>query len=154
MVVPGLYGFVSATKWITRLTLTTYAADTAYWTERELGRPTRRSRSQAGSTPRSRCPTLKAGRTVIGGVAWAQHRGVGKVEVQLDDGPWQKATLGPDAGDRLLAPVVPPVGRQARPAPARRARHRPQPATCRPPSAPTPFPDGSSGIQEIVVLVA
>ena len=98
MVVPGLYGFVSATKWITRMTLTTYAEQDAYWTQRDWATDAPIKISSRIDTPRP-LSTIDAGRTVIGGVAWAQHQGgVAKVEVRIDGGGWQEARLGPSAG--------------------------------------------------------
>ncbi|GGL44265.1 molybdopterin-dependent oxidoreductase [Phycicoccus endophyticus] len=97
LVTPGLYGFVGATKWLTRMTASTYAQDTAYWTERGWAtRGTIYTQSRI-DTPRS-LTTLPAGRTLVGGVAWAQQRGIARVEVRVDEGEWRRATLGPDAG--------------------------------------------------------
>ncbi|MEO5982750.1 MAG: molybdopterin-dependent oxidoreductase [Pedococcus sp.] len=97
MVTPGLYGFVGATKWVTKLTATTYAKDKAYWTERDwLTDGTVKTQARI-DTPRG-LATYKPGKLAIGGVAWAQGRGIEGVEVRVDDGPWQKATLGPDGG--------------------------------------------------------
>ena len=116
MVVPGLYGFVSACKWITRMTLTTYADDEAYWTKRDWATDAPIKVSSRVDTPKG-LSNLDAGRTVIGGIAWAQHQGgIAKVEVRVDDGDWQEARLGQDGRQRLLAPVVPPLDRRARPA--------------------------------------
>jgi DMSO/TMAO reductase YedYZ molybdopterin-dependent catalytic subunit len=95
LVTPGLYGYVGATKWLKKLKVTTFAADEAYWTVRgwsELGPVKTACRID---TPNNR---VAVGSTVIGGVAWATHRGVGKVEVQVDSGPWVAAKLGPDVG--------------------------------------------------------
>ena len=125
LITPGLYGFVGATKWLTKLTLTTYAADQAYWTKRQWATDAPIKTSARIDTP-APLSTIKAGTTAIGGVAWAQHRGVGKVEVKIDDGRLAADEARPRRRHRLLAPVVPPVGRQARPAPHRRARDRPQ----------------------------
>ncbi|MBK9474904.1 MAG: molybdopterin-dependent oxidoreductase [Tetrasphaera sp.] len=97
LVVPGLYGFVSATKWVTRLTATTYAAQQAYWTKRGWAERSPILTSSRIDTPRAGA-RLDAGSTFIGGVAWAQHTGITGVEVRIDDGEWQQATLGPDAG--------------------------------------------------------
>ena len=97
LVTPGLYGFVGATKWLTRLTLTTYAAQQAYWTRRQWATDAPIKTSARIDTP-APLSTISPGGTVIGGVAWAQHRGVGRVEVQIDGGAWQAAQLGPDAG--------------------------------------------------------
>ena len=97
MVTPGLYGFVGATKWVTKLTATTYAKDKAYWTKRDwLIDGTVKTQARI-DTPRG-LATYKPGKIAIGGVAWAQRRGIKEVEVRVDDGPWQKATLGPDGG--------------------------------------------------------
>jgi DMSO/TMAO reductase YedYZ molybdopterin-dependent catalytic subunit len=91
-VVPGLYGYVSACKWITDIEVTTYAANQAYWAQRGWS-------SQAIIKTESRIDvpsgqnTLKSGPTTIAGVAWAQHRGIEAVEVRVDRGPWREATL-------------------------------------------------------------
>ncbi|ROP45984.1 molybdopterin-dependent oxidoreductase [Pseudokineococcus lusitanus] len=93
MVVPGLYGFVSATKWVVDLEVTRYADRTAYWTDRgwsETGVIKTASRIEV-PTPLSRAAV---GAAVAGGTAWAQGRGVAKVEVRVDDGDWAEAELG------------------------------------------------------------
>ena len=92
MVVPGLYGYVSATKWVVDMKLTTFAADQAYWvprgysqqapvkTESRIDVPAAFARVRSGSVP-------------IAGIAWAQGKGIEKVEVSLDNGPWQPTQL-------------------------------------------------------------
>jgi DMSO/TMAO reductase YedYZ molybdopterin-dependent catalytic subunit len=97
LVTPGLYGFVGATKWLATMTATTYAARQAYWTERGWATEAPCLTESRIDTPRAGT-SLSPGRTAIGGVAWAQGRGITKVEVRVDDGPWLAATLGPDAG--------------------------------------------------------
>lgn len=94
MVVPGLYGYVSATKWLTELKVTTFAADQAYWTPRGYSPKAAIKLSSRIDTPRLDRP-LSAGPTKIAGVAWAQTVGIGKVEVQIDGASWQEATLAP-----------------------------------------------------------
>ncbi|MGN7861871.1 molybdopterin-dependent oxidoreductase [Microbacterium sp. 22303] len=92
MVVPGLYGYVSATKWVTDLEVTRFDRATAYWTARgwsERGPIKLESRIDVPRGP------VSAGDTVIAGVAWQPHAGVSAVEVQVDDGPWQRAELAP-----------------------------------------------------------
>ncbi|WP_404429267.1 molybdopterin-dependent oxidoreductase [Microbacterium lacus] len=92
MVVPGLYGYVSATKWVTSLEVTRFDQVKAYWSTRgwsERGPIKLQSRIDV---PR-RAQGLKAGETVIAGVAWHQHVGVSGVEVQIDEGEWRPATL-------------------------------------------------------------
>jgi DMSO/TMAO reductase YedYZ molybdopterin-dependent catalytic subunit len=97
MVTPGLYGFVGATKWLTKLTATTYAAQKAYWTKRGWLIDGRVKTQARIDTPMG-LATYEPGRIPVGGVAWAQGGdGISKVEVRVDDGPWQEATLGPDA---------------------------------------------------------
>ena len=97
MVVPGLYGYVSATKWVVDLEVTRFADATAYWTERgwsERGPVKTQSRIEV---PR-RGARVTAGPVVVAGTAWAQHRGVARVQVRVDDGPWQDAGLADDGG--------------------------------------------------------
>jgi DMSO/TMAO reductase YedYZ molybdopterin-dependent catalytic subunit len=92
LVVPGLYGYVSATKWVNRLELTTFADFDAYWIPRGWAQ---RAPVKTGSRidrPR-RGQGLPAGDFLVAGVAWAQHRGISAVQVRVDGGPWQDATL-------------------------------------------------------------
>ena len=92
LVVPGLYGYVSATKWVTELKVTRFDQDEGYWTPRgwsALGPVKTASRIDV---PR-RGEAVNAGEVVIAGVAWAQHRGIDKVEVRIGDGDWQEAEL-------------------------------------------------------------
>ena len=152
MVVPGLYGFVSATKWITRMTLTTYAERDAYWTQRDWATDAPIKIASRIDTPRP-LSTIDAGRTVIGGVAWAQHQGgVEKVEVRVDGGGWQEARLGPSAGQdywrQWYLPWTAEKGQHTLAVRAVNGEDDQQTA-----ARSTPFPDGSSGIQQIVVTV-
>ncbi|MGW5724921.1 molybdopterin-dependent oxidoreductase [Nocardia beijingensis] len=92
LVVPGLYGYVSATKWVTELEVTRFDRATAYWTRRGWSAQGPIKTGTRIDTPRAR-GRLQAGRLPIAGVAWAQHRGISAVEVQIDNGPWQQARL-------------------------------------------------------------
>jgi hypothetical protein len=92
MVVPGLYGYVSATKWLAKLELTTFADFDAYWIPRGWAQQAPIKTSSRIDRPRSGS-LVSAGRVVVAGVAWAPHRGISKVEVRVDNGPWQVATL-------------------------------------------------------------
>jgi DMSO/TMAO reductase YedYZ molybdopterin-dependent catalytic subunit len=151
LVVPGLYGFVGATKWLNRLTLTTYDAATAYWTDRGWATDAPIKLSSRIDTPRP-LATLAPGRVDVGGVAWAQHHGVAKVEVRIDGGPWQEARLGPSAGiDYWRQWHFPWDARAGRHELAVRCTDRD--GNVQTAERATPFPDGSSGIQEIVVMV-
>ncbi|MFF0269808.1 molybdopterin-dependent oxidoreductase [Kribbella sp. NPDC004536] len=94
MVVPGLYGYVSATKWIVDFEVTRFRDFSAYWTNRGWSVEAPIKTSARIDVPKG-FANLKAGPTIVAGVAWAQHRGISKVEVRIDDGPWQPATLAP-----------------------------------------------------------
>ncbi|MFG2108720.1 molybdopterin-dependent oxidoreductase [Micromonospora chersina] len=96
MVVPGLYGYVSACKWVTELELTSFADFDAYWVPRGWSAQGPIKTQSRIDTPRAR-GRLTAGPVTVAGVAWAQHRGIRRVEVRVDDGPWQEATLAPTA---------------------------------------------------------
>jgi DMSO/TMAO reductase YedYZ molybdopterin-dependent catalytic subunit len=92
VVVPGLYGYVSACKWVVDMELTTYAAYTAYWSHRGWSQQAPIKTESRIDTPKGTA-ALAAGSTVmIAGVAWAQHRGIEAVEVAVD-GAWRPATL-------------------------------------------------------------
>ncbi|WP_376787323.1 molybdopterin-dependent oxidoreductase [Micromonospora halotolerans] len=94
MVVPGLYGYVSACKWVTELELTSFADFDAYWVPRGWSAQGPIRTQSRIDTPRPR-NRLTAGPVTVAGVAWAQHRGIRTVEVRVDGGPWQEATLAP-----------------------------------------------------------
>jgi len=91
-VVPGLYGYVSACKWITDIEVTTYAANHAYWSVRGWSQQAPIKTECRIDVPSGRV-RVKAGPTTIAGVAWAQHKGIDAVEVRVDRGPWRQATL-------------------------------------------------------------
>jgi DMSO/TMAO reductase YedYZ molybdopterin-dependent catalytic subunit len=95
LLTPGLYGYVGATKWLKQLKVTTFADDRAYWTARGWA-----ERGPVKTATRIDVPSgsVPAGETVVAGVAWATHRGISRVQVQVDDGPWQDVRLGPDVG--------------------------------------------------------
>ncbi len=97
LVVPGLYGYVSACKWVVDIEVTTFAAAQAYWVPRgwsPLGPIKTESRIDVPASGSS----VKEGRVAVAGVAWAQHKGIDAVEVRVDRGPWHQASLaaGPD----------------------------------------------------------
>ncbi|RAN79429.1 oxidoreductase [Bacillus sp. SRB_336] len=96
MVVPGLYGYVSATKWVVDLEVTTFADKAGYWTSRGWSSHGPIKTASRVEVPRA-LARVPAGTVGIGGTAWAQQRGISKVEVQLDNGAWQPATLAAEA---------------------------------------------------------
>lgn len=94
LIVPGLYGYVSATKWVTELKVTRFADDVAYWTPRGWSDRGPIKTSSRIDVPR-RGRSVPAGEVAFGGVAWAQHTGIGKVELRINRGAWQPAELAP-----------------------------------------------------------
>ncbi|MGN7151340.1 molybdopterin-dependent oxidoreductase [Arthrobacter sp. SAFR-179] len=96
MVVPGLYGFVSATKWVVDLEVTRFADSKAYWTERGWSERGPIKTMARVDVPKS-FAKVPAGKVAVGGTAWAQTRGITKVEIQIDNGDWTEATLSTEA---------------------------------------------------------
>ncbi len=95
MLIPGLYGYVSACKWLVRIEATTFDAVDAYWTERDWAAEGPIKIASRIDTPPPLRP-FPAGRRAIAGVAWAQTRGIAKVEVRVDDEDWVEAELSPE----------------------------------------------------------
>ncbi len=92
MVIPGLYGYVSATKWVTDIEVTTFASATAYWSSRGWSQQAPIKTESRIDVPAASA-ALRPGRTPVAGVAWAQHKGIAAVEVRVDRGPWHEARL-------------------------------------------------------------
>jgi DMSO/TMAO reductase YedYZ molybdopterin-dependent catalytic subunit len=151
MVVPGLYGYVSATKWVTELELTTFD-EQAYWTTRGYAEQAPIKTSSRIDTPKP-LAKLAAGTVAIAGVAWAQGTGIAAVEVSIDGGPWQRARLAGEAGvDTWRQWVLPwdaTPGSHRLVVRATDKSGRTQTAERRP-----VFPDGATGRQEVLVTVA
>jgi DMSO/TMAO reductase YedYZ molybdopterin-dependent catalytic subunit len=91
VVVPGLYGYVSACKWVVDMELTTYAAYDAYWVKRTWSAQAPVKTESRIDTPKANKP-IEAGPVMVAGVAWATHKGIARVEVGVD-GVWAEATL-------------------------------------------------------------
>jgi len=96
VVVPGLYGYVSACKWVVELELTSFADFDAYWVPRGWSAHGPIKTQSRIDTPGGR-RTPAAGSITVAGVAWAQHVGIRRVEVRVDGGDWQPATLAETA---------------------------------------------------------
>ena len=92
LVVPGLYGYVSATKWLTEIELTTWDSFDGYWIPRGWSKEGPIKTQSRIDRPRNRA-TVEAGSYTFGGVAWAPTRGVKLVEVRIDGGPWVVAEV-------------------------------------------------------------
>ena len=151
MIVPGLYGYVSATKWVTKLTLTTFARQKAYWTQRGYS-------AQAPVKTESRIDVpkplsqVKAGRITVAGVAWAPAKGIAKVEVSADNGPWQQATLAASGGIDTWRQWM--WGWDARPGLHNlRVRATDNSGATQTARRAYPVPDGASGWDSVVVTV-
>jgi DMSO/TMAO reductase YedYZ molybdopterin-dependent catalytic subunit len=95
VIIPGLYGYVSATKWVRKLELTTWDEAVGYWIPRGWARDAPIKTQSRIDVPR-RNEELAVGTTTIAGIAWAQRRGITKVEVRIDEGDWQEADLATD----------------------------------------------------------
>jgi len=91
MVVPGLYGYVSATKWLVDLEVTTFQQHSSYWTRRGYAERGPIKISSRIDVPAPYTPFSAGDSVAIAGMAWAQHKGISAVEVQIDDGAWQQA---------------------------------------------------------------
>jgi DMSO/TMAO reductase YedYZ molybdopterin-dependent catalytic subunit len=150
-VVPGLYGYVSACKWITDIEVTTYAANHAYWTEHGWSQQAPIKTESRIDVPSGQGP-VKAGPTSIAGVAWAQHKGIDAVEVRVDRGPWRQAKLaavpGIDTWRQWSADWEAIPGTHRIEARATDATGYTQTALVAPPE-----PDGASGYPVVTVTV-
>jgi DMSO/TMAO reductase YedYZ molybdopterin-dependent catalytic subunit len=91
VVVPGLYGYVSATKWVVDMELTTFGAFDAFWVKQGWTQKGPIKTESRIDVPKAKS-TVAAGRVTIAGVAWAQHKGIAGVEVGVD-GTWHTATM-------------------------------------------------------------
>lgn len=150
LVVPGLYGYVSATKWLTEIEVTTFDAFDHYWERRGWAEQAPIKTQSRIDTP-SALAQLPTGEAMIAGVAWAQTRGIERVEVSIDDGPWQDAELAAEINDttwrqwRLPWEVTP--GRHSITCRATDSTGQTQPG-----ERTRPIPDGATGWHSVVVM--
>ena len=151
MVVPGLYGYVSATKWVTELKVTTFVDDLAYWSTRGWTERGPIKLSSRIDTPRNGFE-VQPGTVPIAGIAWAQHTGIRAVDVRIDDGPWQPAQLAAavstDTWIQWVYPWEATSGSHRVTVRATDADGLEQTAEIRPPA-----PDGATGLHSISVRV-
>ncbi|MEU7822585.1 molybdopterin-dependent oxidoreductase [Catellatospora sp. NPDC049133] len=153
MLTPGLYGYVGAAKWITSLELATFSSFDAYWVQRgwaamgpvktasRIDRPKAFARLTAGTVP-------------VAGVAWAQHRGISAVEVQVDDAPWQQATLLPVPSTDTWVQWTWNWPAATAGSHTLRVRAVDGTGALQTEQRADPFPDGASGWQSVLVTVA
>ncbi len=113
IIVPGIYGYVSATKWLSSIKLTRFDEEIGYWIDKGWAAKAPIKTQSRIDRPTGRITTAP---TVIAGVAWAPTIGIDKVEVQVGDGPWQVATLGPEVSSNCWRqwwlPWTPTAGEQ------------------------------------------
>jgi DMSO/TMAO reductase YedYZ molybdopterin-dependent catalytic subunit len=153
-VVPGLYGYVSACKWIVDIEATTFARSAAYWVTQGYAAAPPIVLESRIDTPRPHATLRLGSRLAVAGVAWDQHVGVSKVEVQVDDGAWQAARLASvpstDTWRQWVLPWTPQrSGEHRLRVRAIDSRGTPQVAQSRP-----PYPAGATGLHTITVRVA
>jgi DMSO/TMAO reductase YedYZ molybdopterin-dependent catalytic subunit len=151
LIVPGLYGYVSATKWLTEIEITTFAAFDHYWVSRGFAALAPIKTFSRIDTP-GPLAQIPAGPTAVAGVAWAQTRGIQRVEVRIDEGDWQEAELSEEVNNTTWRQWK--VAWDAAP-----GRHS---ITCRATDGTgevqteersRPAPDGATGWHSLVVLV-
>ena len=151
LVVPGLYGFVSATKWLTEIELTTFAEFDHYWLRRGWAQRAPIKLTSRIDTPRG-LAKVRAGTVPVAGVAWAQTIGIAAVEISVDEGPWQPTDLGTvpsmDTWRQWVYRWEASPGRHSLKVRATDAAGSIQTA-----ERAEPIPDGASGHHQIVVIV-
>ncbi len=152
MVVPGLYGYVSACKWLVDLEVTTFDAYDAYWIARGWAREAPIKTMSRIDVPRP-LARVASGRVAVAGVAWAQHRGIDRVEVRVDTGPWHDARLASehttDTWRQWLWDWDATPGSHTL-----EVRATDRTGTIQPEERVRPFPDGATGWHSVVVQVA
>jgi len=151
LVVPGLYGYVSATKWLTEIELTTFADFNHYWLKRGWAQEAPIKLMSRIDAPRG-LSTVPAGTVAVAGVAWEQTIGIQGVEVQIDDGDWQPAELGEAPNDDTWVQWV--LRWEAEPGRHNiRVRAIDKNGDIQTDARVEPIPDGASGHHQIVVTV-
>jgi DMSO/TMAO reductase YedYZ molybdopterin-dependent catalytic subunit len=151
LIVPGLYGYVSATKWLTEIELTRFDRFDQYWVERGWVDDAPIKVQSRIDTPKG-LATVDPGIVAIGGVAWAQTRGIERVEVQIDDGEWFDTTLAAELNDvtwrQWSFAWEATSGRHTV-----RVRATERNGAIQTPDRSEPFPSGATGQHQIVVIV-
>ncbi|SEK88823.1 DMSO/TMAO reductase YedYZ, molybdopterin-dependent catalytic subunit [Blastococcus sp. DSM 46786] len=152
MLIPGLYGYASACKWLTGIDATTFEAVDPYWVERDWAARAPIKVFSRIDTP-APLRSFPAGRRPVAGVAWAQTRGIARVEVRVDDGDWVPAELSPQVDADLWRQWVLLVdfapGRHSIAVRATSADGEVQPE-----ERARPFPSGATGWHTVQVVAA
>ena len=155
LIVPGLYGYISATKWLTEIELTTFEDFEQYWVPRGYAdRAPIKLMSRIDSIDGLGTLTRNAdGTAAIGGVAWAQTRGISAVEVQLDEGPWHPCELGEALNDDTWRQWAFRWTPQATGRTSIRCRAVDGDGVIQTAERSEPLPNGASGHHQIVVFI-
>jgi DMSO/TMAO reductase YedYZ molybdopterin-dependent catalytic subunit len=154
LIIPGLYGYVSATKWLSEIEPTTWDAFDGYWIPRGWAKEAPILTQSRIDTPRDGARLAAAATVPVAGVAWAPDRGIARVEVQVDDGAWQEAELSDPLSDaawvqwKLAWPTPSEGGRHQLRVRATDGNGEVQTAEVTPPA-----PDGARGHHAISVSV-
>jgi hypothetical protein len=152
LVVPGLYGYVSATKWLTEIELTTMEAFDSYWVPRGYSKEAPIKMASRIDVPRG-LATIPAGPAAIAGVAWSQTVGISKVELSIDSGEWFEADLADaqskDTWRQWSYKWDAPTGRHDIAVRATDANGKLQAE-----ERTAPLPNGATGWHSIIVLVS
>jgi len=154
LVVPGLYGYVSATKWLVELELGRFDEFDHYWLRRGWAQKAPIKTMSRIDTPRGLASV--SGQVNIAGVAWAQTRGIDAVEVQVDDGPWRKAELANALNKNTWRQwrIEWDADKAGGGRHEIRVRATDGTGAIQTPDRVEPIPDGASGHHQVVVLVA
>ncbi|SNR64492.1 DMSO/TMAO reductase YedYZ, molybdopterin-dependent catalytic subunit [Haloechinothrix alba] len=151
MIVPGLYGYTSATKWVVELDVTRFDEVDAYWTERDWDPVGTVKTASRIDVPRP-LENLGQGEITVAGVAWAQHRGISTVQVRVDGGDWQDAELSEPVSDDTWRQWLTTV--QVTPgSPRIEVRAADGAGDLQPQERVDPFPDGATGWHSVAVTV-
>jgi DMSO/TMAO reductase YedYZ molybdopterin-dependent catalytic subunit len=149
LIVPGLYGYVSATKWLTEIELTGWDDFDAYWVPRGWAKEAPIKTQSRIDVPRADA-RVAAGPVAVAGVAWAPTRGIDAVEVRVDGGPWQRCEttdpLSSAAWVQWRAEVELAAGKHGLEVRATDGTGRPQTD-----EVSSPRPDGATGYHRITV---
>jgi DMSO/TMAO reductase YedYZ molybdopterin-dependent catalytic subunit len=151
MIVPGLYGYVSATKWVVDIELTTFDAFDPYWVQRGWAEQAPIKTTSRIDTPRPSA-AVRPGTVPVAGVAWAQHRGIERVELRVDEGSWMIAQLAAEDTIDTWRQWV--VSWDATPGDHRlQVRATDLTGMTQPEARMHPFPNGATGWHTVVVKV-
>lgn len=155
LVVPGLYGYVSATKWVVDLEVTRFSEVTGYWTDRGWSAKGPIKIASRIDTPQYDV-TVPTGVVPVAGVAWAQPKGISAVQLRVDDGPWRDAELAGTVSGNTWRQWVFRWDTTGVSSGKHRLRCRAIDGTgaVQDPTPAPPAPNGSSGYDEVSVVIA